>query len=204
MVSQTDMKKGRLRQKLKTRQALLEAAWGLLRKGQQPSVDDVAGEAMVSRATAYRYFPSRERMLVEAMLAREAVSPEDVVAGPGGRSSAEAVGRVQEYLYSQVTKNETLYRSLLRACQEEWIEHKDRFILRGDQRLVLLEAALETGTGKIDRDKLERLLFALATMVSVESYVVLRDVCQVSQKRGREIMNWAVQTLVKAALSDDE
>ena len=200
MVSQADMNKGRVRQKLRTRKALIEAAWALLQQGQQPTVDDVAEKAMVSRATAYRYFPNRERLLIEAVINRDTPAPEKVLAGIPSDAADDTVARVQEYLYAQVTKNETLHRSLLRACQEEWIENKDRFVLRGDERLVLLEEALRSRGVGLDKAGYENLLFALATMVGLESYIVLRDVCQVSQKRGNEIMNWAVRKLVDAAL----
>ena len=200
MVSQTDMHKGRIQQKLKTRQALLQAAWELLKKGEQPTVEQVAEQAMVSRATAYRYFPSRERLLIEAVLNRETDPPEKVLAGVTPDSTAELVGRVQQHLYGRVTKDETLYRSLLRACQEEWIEHKERMVLRGDQRLVLLESALQSCRDDLGDDEYEKLMCALAAMVSVESYVVLRDVCQTTRKRGSEIMNWAVKKLVEAVL----
>lgn len=200
MVSQTDMNKGRVRQKLRTRKALIEAAWELLRQGQQPTVDEVAEKAMVSRATAYRYFPNRERLLIEAVLNRESPSPEKVLTGLPANAPDELVGRIQQYLYTQVMKNETLHRSLLRACQEEWIENKNRFVLRGDERLELLEEALSSVGSRLEKDEFENLLYALATMVGLESYIVLRDVCQVSQKRGSEIMNWAVRKLIDATV----
>ena len=40
---------------------------------------------------------------------------------------------------------------------------------------------------------------ALAAMVGLESLIVMRDVCGRSTEEGREIMEWAVRTLVAAA-----
>lgn len=200
MVSQSNIEKGRVQQKLRTRKALIEAAWELLKEGKQPTVDEVAEKALVSRATAYRYFPNRERLLIEAVLNRETPDPQKILAGSPSDSPGDRVGLVQEYLYSQVTKSETLHRSLLRACQEEWIQNKNRFVLRGDERLELLEEALRASGAERDKDEYQNLIFALAAMVGLESYVVLRDVCQVDQKRGKEIMNWAVRKLVEATL----
>jgi AcrR family transcriptional regulator len=59
---------GRINQKRRTRVAVLEAAKQLLREGQLPSVADAADAARVSRATAYRYFPTQEYLLSEAAL----------------------------------------------------------------------------------------------------------------------------------------
>ncbi len=201
MVSQVDMKTGRVGQKLRTRKALISAAWELLAKGEQPTIEEVADLAMISRATAYRYFPNRERLFIEAVLSREAVSSERVLGSVAKGSPGERVARVQEHIYGLILKNETLYRSLLRSCQEEWMGNKDRYVLRGDQRLELLEAALESDHLKIPDKEAENLTFALAAMVSVESYVALRDVCQLSRNRSREVMNWAVRKMVEAVLS---
>ena len=59
---------GRINQKRRTRAAILEAAKHLLREGQTPSVAEAADVARVSRATAYRYFPTQEYLLIEAAL----------------------------------------------------------------------------------------------------------------------------------------
>ncbi len=53
-------------QKRRTRKDLLQAAATLMKQGRRPSLDEVAEEALVSRATAYRYFPSIEALLAEA------------------------------------------------------------------------------------------------------------------------------------------
>ena len=57
---------GRTRQKQRTRAALLDAARELLARGRTPSVEEAAGAAGVSRATAYRYFPNQRALLVAA------------------------------------------------------------------------------------------------------------------------------------------
>jgi len=204
MVSQTDLSSGRIKQKLKTRQELIKAAWELLRQGKQPTVEEVAAEADVSRATAYRYFPNRERLLIEAVLNREPLRPEDVLEDAKTGSAQDRVTCVQQHLFDHVTDNETLHRSLLRATQEEWMENKHRFVLRGDQRIELLESALESCRGRLDNQVFENLIGALAVMVGAESYIALRDVCQVTQSRGREIMSWAVRTLVQAAVDESD
>ena len=57
---------GRPNQRSRTRKDLLRAAARLMKQGQNPSLEEIAAEALVSRATAYRYFPSVEALLVEA------------------------------------------------------------------------------------------------------------------------------------------
>ena len=55
---------------LRTRKGLLEAAARLIRQGRKPSMEEVAQEALVSRATAYRHFANVESILAEAPVAR--------------------------------------------------------------------------------------------------------------------------------------
>src|SRR5690349_17069086 len=57
---------GRQNQRRRTRKDLLEAAARLVKQGRTPSLDEVAEEALVSRATAYRHFPNVETLLIEA------------------------------------------------------------------------------------------------------------------------------------------
>jgi len=205
-MSPEDMETGRIRQKIRTRQALLEAAWRLLSQGWQPTVAEVAEEALVSRATAYRYFPDRERLLIEAVLEQRLAAAAPVPLGDSGETSSDRVARVQKRLFDQVVRNETLFRLSLRASLNEWIANKDksRFILRGDQRLALVETALESERTKISPADFEMLTHALTTMIGLEPFIVLRDVCQLRQKRASEIMNWAVRKLVDAVLGREK
>ena len=52
----------------RTRRAMIEAATRLVREGASPSVTEVADAAGVSRATAYRYFPTQESLLAEVIV----------------------------------------------------------------------------------------------------------------------------------------
>ena len=47
--------------------AIMEGARKLLREGKIPSVADAAEAARVSRATAYRYFPTQSALIQEAV-----------------------------------------------------------------------------------------------------------------------------------------
>src|ERR1700754_62271 len=53
------------RQTRRTRRALVDAADALFAEGRVPTVAAVAERADVARATAYRYFPSQEALLLE-------------------------------------------------------------------------------------------------------------------------------------------
>ena len=70
---------GRVDQKRRTRDALIAAARQLVADGETPTVEGAAQAAAVSRATAYRYFPTQRALLVAAHPETGAVSmlPDD-------------------------------------------------------------------------------------------------------------------------------
>ncbi len=65
----------RANQKERTRAALVAAAGELFRTGSAPTVAEAAERAKVSRATAYRYFPTQESLLVEIAATTPAAQP---------------------------------------------------------------------------------------------------------------------------------
>ena len=56
---------GRVNQKRRTRAAIVAAAQELLDAGRDPDGGRGGRGALVSRTTAYRYFPTQESLLVE-------------------------------------------------------------------------------------------------------------------------------------------
>ena len=76
---------GRANQKLRTRNAIVAAAAELSRTGREVTMPEIAKAALVSEATAYRYFPDLASLLQEAIAeqlpaADDALEP---VAGSG-------------------------------------------------------------------------------------------------------------------------
>jgi AcrR family transcriptional regulator len=199
-MSRLDLDTGRKNQKLRTRRALLAAARHLMEEGQEPSVDDVAEQAMVSRATAYRYFASTEQLVLEATLDADFYAePLDGAALPA--DVVERAAHAQAFLYEHAGANETQFRlflsSTLRASLEE-----EPMEVRGGRRLPMIEEALAPARDDLGEEAYRRLVHALAGMVGIESLVVMRDVCQLDHAEAKATMAWAVRTLVAAALAE--
>jgi len=199
-MSRTNLQRGRVNQKFRTRKALLEAANRLVNQGQQPSLEEIAEEAMVSRATAYRYFPSMERLLIEAHLHRETLFPQDLLSGRDQATPSERAALVHDHMHDLVANNEASFRTLLRACMDDWISSKGRIdeYLRGGRRLPMIDEAIKDLKPVLTRAKYRRLRLALAAMVGIEPFVVLRDVCGLKSEEAKKVLNWAVRTLVDA------
>jgi AcrR family transcriptional regulator len=192
---------GRANQKRRTRKDLLQAAAQLMKQGRRPSLDEVAEAALVSRATAYRYFPSTEALLAEASL--DVVTPDAAAlfAGSAPADPAARLEKVDAALHEMMLANEPALRlmlanSLQRAARGE-VESETP--LRQNRRTPLIEAALEPVRRQFKPGSLDLLAKALALVVGTEAMVVFKDVLQLDDAEARRVKRWAIRALVEAA-----
>ena len=108
-----DGKSGRPNQKTRTRKDLLQAASRLMKQGRTPTLEEVAEEALVSRATAYRYFPSVEALLVEAAVDVAVPEPAELFRDDASRDPVARLQRVETALYDMILANEPPLRTML-------------------------------------------------------------------------------------------
>jgi AcrR family transcriptional regulator len=193
---------GRTNQKRRTRQALLDAGARLLAQGRSPTLAEVAEEALVSRTTAYRYFPSIEALLGEAFFEREIPSAQQLFAEPVAEP-VERVLRVEERLNEILFAQEVSTRLVVRNTIDAWLAGApDDRPVRPARRLALLDAALEPLAATLEPKLLRRLRNALALTIGTEAVLATRDVCALDVAEAREVTRWASEALVRQALLD--
>src|SRR5919109_2378857 len=134
----------RLRQKLRTRAGLLAAARELVAQGKTPTLAKAADAAMVSRATAYRYFPTQEALLVELPLDVAAPTVGSLFGEDAPSDPEDRAALVQNALYDLARDHETEFRLFLRSSLMRSLAEADgrRDPFRGARRLDLLDEAL--------------------------------------------------------------
>lgn len=194
----------RVSQKRRTRQALLDAGRDLVAAGGTPTVPEAADAAAVSRATAYRYFPTQDALLVEVALQVDAPSVEALFAGDDVPAGAEdRVALVQNALYDHMREHDVQFRLFLRnALMRSLDAAKGREPLRRAGRVELLRAALEPLEDELGAAQLEQLRTTLAVLVGTEATIVLRDVLRLDHEQARAHGEAAVRQVVRAALRD--
>ena len=185
-------------QRGRTRKDLLHAAAALLREGRAPTLAEVAARALVSRATAYRYFPSIDALLVEAPIDGAVPDPAWLFADDPSTDPEERVDRAEAALHRMVFANEPQMRALLAHVVGR---HDDDVPVRQNRRTDLIEAALEPARESLDPVVYERLCRALALVFGPESMIVCRDVLGIDPEAARDVKSFAVRAMVRAALS---
>jgi AcrR family transcriptional regulator len=196
----------RINQKRRTRRAIIEAASNLVRAGQQPSVAEAAAAALVSKATAYRYFPTQHSLLQE--VGYEAIHPsarsllaEAPVDDPQARFETVLLA-----ITSQMTSDEAFFRTVMKVTQERWLESFARGeqdpVVREGRRLEHIDAAIEPLQGKLDSETLARLRCGLALVLGIEPIVILKDVCGLDSAETLKVLAWVGKTLIEASEMD--
>jgi len=186
------------------RKALLEAALEFTGRGLIPSVSDVAEAAQVSRATAYRYFPSQST-LVQAVVA-EALGP--ILRWTSNLQDAEGrVGDLIAFAYPRMEQFEAPLRAALRLWLDQWARQRagtlgdEPLIVRGN-RIGLIRHALEPLRTSLPKKSLDRLTQAIALVYGTETLVILKDMFGLSGREVAAVAEWAARALVRAALED--
>ncbi len=191
-------------QKARTRKDLLQAAARLLGKGSKPSLEEVAAEALVSRATAYRYFPDLDALLVEAALDVLAPDPSRLLDGLASEDPIARLEQVDQALHDMILANEPGLRMMLSYTLHRRLqgEGSQRLPLRQNRRTPLIEAAIAPLRGEVRPATMKSLSRALAFLIGTEAMIVAKDVLQLSDADARKVRRWAIRALVEAALRE--
>jgi AcrR family transcriptional regulator len=170
---------GRANQKTRTRRAIVDACRELVRTGSDVTMPEVAKLALVSEATAYRYFPDLVSLLSETI---DGLWPSLADALEPVASSRDPVERVTfacEFLLRGVLS----YQGAVRAMISGTITRPELAAIRPGIRFGLIEYALapfESTLAAGDPDALPQLMRDLAVVVSAEALFVLIDLCGLS------------------------
>jgi AcrR family transcriptional regulator len=199
----------RANQRRRTKAAIMEGARTLLGEGKVPSVADAAEAAGVSRATAYRYFPTQGALVqeaVDAVLVGELSAWEERLGDAG-----DLTERVEHYvslIFGLMRENEALMRGYLLLALEQWAklqageELGEEPIKRGG-RLQAISATLKPFTKQLTDEAIRRLSVALSLLVGIEAHIIFRDIWGLDDdEEARGISLWMARVLAEATAEE--
>ncbi len=192
---------GRPNQRTRTRKDLLQAASRLVKQGRKPSLDEVAAEALVSRATAYRYFPNVDDLLLESTLDVAVPEPADVLLDASPDDPVSRLERVDSALHDMILANDASLRTMLAHSLQRSIDpsRDGDTPARQNRRTPLIEAALEPAKKRFTPGALKTLIRALALVIGTEGMIVFKDVLRIDDVEARKVKRWMIRALVDAA-----
>jgi AcrR family transcriptional regulator len=179
---------------------MVEATRALLAEGVvSPTVELVADRALVSRTTAYRYFPNQHALLLATFpeLDDPSLLGEDPPSG-----ALERLEIVCRSVARQVVEHEPELRAMLRMSLELGPGSKDAIPLRGGRVIRWVGDALAPIAHRFSTSELRRLVLAIRASVGIEPLVWLTDVGGLSATQASSLMCSSAQAILRCALID--
>jgi AcrR family transcriptional regulator len=191
---------GRVNQKQRTRTAIVAAARGLIGTGHEVTMPAVAKAALVSEATAYRYFPDLVSLLREAIEGTWAAPADALAPVEQSDDPVERIAFATEYLLRHVQR----YQSAVRAMISATIIRPGSASMRPGLRFGLIDhalAPLEATLGQQRPAALRQLKQDLALVMSAEALFTLTDLCGLTPDEAIVSAVRTARTITAAALS---
>lgn len=190
--------------KASTFNLLLDTAMALIRsQGRVPSVAEVALHAKVSRATAYRYFPSRSVLttaVIDSSLGPVRIFSDDGLAG------RERLHQLFKKTFPRFKEFEASLRAAAQLSLEQWALERagllDEEPYRRGHRIGILDHAIAPFAQDMPPAVRDRLHRALSVVYGIEPYIVLKDIWGLPDREVERIALWMADALVDAALRD--
>jgi AcrR family transcriptional regulator len=193
---------GRTNQKTRTRNAIVDACRELARTGAEITMPQVARRALVSEATAYRYFPDMVSLLQEALDGLWPDPAQALAPVAGSTDPAERVAFACTYLLRGVHA----YQGAVRAMISDTVAAPARSPARPGIRFGLIEHALAPfqdpgGRACLSPAAMRALKLDLAVVVSAEALFVLTDLCGLTPNDAIASAARTAATLTRAAFA---
>jgi AcrR family transcriptional regulator len=202
-VAQNRQRDPRARQKARTRAALVEAGQHLLAEHATPTVATVADQAGVSRATAYRYFPTRESLLFELESDSLFAPVYDVLDHFTSEDPEDRLIELIDAIERLVATTEPEMRRGLRFYQDTWLRGNrggdSAPTVRQGRRMAWFDKVLEHAS-ELPDGRRRRLKEALALTVGADPFVMLKDVCHISNREAFDVLRWTAVAILRTAL----
>ncbi|AXG41555.1 TetR family transcriptional regulator [Photorhabdus laumondii subsp. laumondii] len=190
----------------KTYTLLINAALALFEQRAIPSVSELAMHAGVSRATAYRYFPTQSD-LIDAIVGAS-LGP-ILTWKPASEKTEERITELLDFAYPRMFQYEGALRAALLVSLQQWAQgclsegKQEKKLVRG-HRKDILAMVVEPLKGHFPPDILENVIRSFSLIYGSEVFLVMKDIWQMDNAEIIEITKWMAKAIINQAHRDSE
>lgn len=185
---------------------LVTTALELFEKGAMPSVSELALEAGVSRATAYRYFPTQSDLITATV--NESLGP-ILTWRPQSEKTEERIDELLTFAFPRMFEHEGALRAALQASLQQWAqgrsapqEVKSKQFERGNRKDIL---AMVTTPMKSEypQEIVGKVIKAFSVIYGSEIFLVLKDIWKMDNQQVIELAQWMAKAIMNQAVADN-
>ncbi|WP_249226349.1 TetR/AcrR family transcriptional regulator [Entomohabitans teleogrylli] len=183
---------------------LITHAMALFEQGKLPSVSELAEVSGVSRATAYRYFPTQSSLI--AAVVDEVLRPV-IDWEPAAEETGQRVEELLNHAFPTMLAHEGALRAALLISLQQWASERatdsgNHAKTRQSHRQKIL--ALVTAPLKKDIDDAlwERVNHALSVIYGSEILLVLKDIWGLDNEQVMSTTRWMAKAILSQAQAD--
>ena len=187
---------GRKNQKLKTRDRILESAQHILKKKRNVTIEEVASNADISRATIYRYYSNIDILAAEAILDLNTKSSEEIIEEVKDLGLKDAILAIQEYYNNLTIDHEAGFRKYMSVVLN--VEQSNK--MRGARRKKTMEMLLKQRNTRLKPQEIENLVNVATILMGIEPFVVTKDVCHLNNNESKKILHWGLEKIIDSTI----
>lgn len=191
---------------------LIQHALRMFEEGAFPSVTELAIAAGISRATAYRYFPTQSALI--STVVDEILKP-IIDWRPEQITAEERVEELLKFAYPQMLNHEGALRAALLLSLQQWAEKRSQEtnakpgfvinekLIRGHRKQTLLMVT-EPLKEQLSPELLEKVIHSLSLVYGSEVFMVFKDIWQMENHEVQSITQWMAKAILNQAKVDAE
>lgn len=190
---------GRSKQKLHTRDKILNAANKLINEKGEFTLEEVAVAAELSRATVYRYYSNIDILSAEAVLDMNTKSGETILKELKSNDLLSQCLEIQDYYNNLALLNETAFRKFLSIIltNANEVEYS-----RGGRRVETLKSSLQNLNINYPPKQITNLINAASVFMGIEALIVTKDVCGLDNESSISTLRWGLEMMIKGFIKE--
>lgn len=190
--------------KKRTYDKLINVAIEALEHGKDISITQLSDICGISRATAYRYFPTKSDLI--SAVVEQSLGP--IFFWTSDKEKVE--DRINDFLvfaFPQMLKHEGVLRAALRLSLQQWAMERSK-IVEQSQKLVrgnrkeILSRLLQPLKQQLPEEVYNNVIYSISIIYGSEIFMVLKDIWNLENQQVITLVQWIAKAIINQAKED--
>lgn len=190
--------------KKRTFDRLINTALNALEQGCELTITELADKSGISRATAYRYFPTQSDLI--AAVVESALEPIFNWQSDNQDPDQQLLDFLA-FAFPQMLKHEGALRAALRISLQQWAAERTTLSQQSDKlvrgnRKEILSTILKPLKSQMPEQIYNNVLHAISVIYGSEIFLVLKDIWKLDNQQVVSLSQWMAKAVINQAKQD--